>query len=211
MNRDPVVSPSFSVKQHIIERWVQRRLGRIDHERRVVSIAETLFKLTSRLHELGIAELRLLRMGCLVHDVGRRVSEKRHPTLGARMLADDRFLPLSDSERRALRYFTRYHRGAVPPLGFDEILESGDGRKRLRVLIALLRAADGLDNRQLAPPRLVFAMRGRRLQIICYLDDVSGKAKRVFRRRKKFRMLEGLLECKVDVQLEEVDCTRAVA
>lgn len=210
MDRDQEVS-SFSVKQHVIERWVQRRLGRIDHERRVVGIAETLFQLTRDLHELGFAELRLLRLGSLVHDVGRRISDKRHPEIGANMLATDRFLPLNDSERRALAYFTRYHRGAVPELGFDGILEAGDGRKRLQVLIALLRAADSLDNRQLSPPRLVFAMRGRRLEIICYLDDVSPKARRVYRRRKKFRLLEELLDCKVDVYIEQADAVKAVA
>lgn len=202
---------SFQVKHHVVERWAQRRLGRIDHERRVAGIAETLFQLTRKLHELGIAELRLLRLGCLVHDVGRRISDKRHPTIGARMLSKDRYLPLSDSERRALIYFTRFHRGAVPELGFDEVLLSGDGRKRLRILIALLRAADSLDNRQLTPPRLVFTMRGRRLQILCYLDDVNGKARRVYRRRKKFRLLEDLLDCKVDIQIEESDRVRAVA
>jgi hypothetical protein len=127
------------------------------------------------------------------------------------MLSKDRYLPLSDSERRALIYFTRFHRGAVPELGFDEVLLSGDGRKRLRILIALLRAADSLDNRQLTPPRLVFTMRGRRLQILCYLDDVNGKARRVYRRRKKFRLLEDLLDCKVDIQIEESDRVRAVA
>ena len=210
MDRDQEVS-SFNVKQHVIERWVQRRLGRIDHERRVVSIAETLFQLTRKLHELGIAELRLLQMGCLVHDVGRRVSDKRHPEAGAKMLADDRYLPLTDSERRSLVYFTRYHRGAVPELGFDEILIAGDGRKRLRVLMALLRAADSLDNRQLSPPRLVFAMRGRKLQIICYLESLNGKAKRVYRRRKKFRLLEELLGCRIEVQVEEAESIRAVA
>ena len=210
MDRDQEVS-SFSVKQHVVERWVHRRLGRIDHERRVIGIAETLFQLTRSLHELGFAELHLLRMGCAVHDVGRKISDKRHPTVGARMIEEDHFLPLADSERRALAYLTRYHRGAVPELGFDSILLAGDGRKRLRVLMAILRAADGLDNRQLSPPRLVFAMRGRQLQITCYLDDLDRKARRVFRRRKKFRLLEHLLDCRIDIRLEQADVIRAVA
>ena len=37
------------------------------------------------------------------------------------ILADD-WLPLNESERRAIGYLTRYHRGAVPEVGFDEIL-----------------------------------------------------------------------------------------
>ena len=146
-----------------------------------------------------------------MHDVGRKISGKRHPTVGARLIREDRHLPLNDSERRALAYLTQHHRGAVPELGFDGILIPGDGRKRLRLLIALLRAADSLDNRQLSPPRLVFAMRGTRLQITCYVDDVEGKARRVFTRKKKFQLLEDLLGCRVEVTLEPAGEVRAVA
>ena len=74
-------------------------------------------------------------------------------------------------------------------------------RSPVRVTLALLRAADALDSRSLESPRLVFALRGRTLRIGCYLDTDSAKARRVYRRRKKFRLLEELLDCRVELDV----------
>ena len=197
--------------QRLTEQWVQRRLGRIAHERRVVSIASILFDLTRSLHELSADDRRSLVLAALVHDVGRKINDKRHPTIGARMILADAHLPLNDSQRRCLAYLTRYHRGAVPAVGYDDILSPGDNRKRMRLLLALLRAADALDGRQIDAPRLVFAMKARKLSIRCYFDDPSPKAKRFFKRRKKFRLLEELLNCRVDVSVRQADSVHAVA
>ncbi len=64
-------------------RWVARQLERVDHERRVARIASHLFDLTRDRHGLGAADRRLLRLACLVHDVGRCVSKADHPAEGA--------------------------------------------------------------------------------------------------------------------------------
>src|SRR5689334_157691 len=66
------------------DRWAAERLGGSAHERRVASIAATLFDLTAALHELGsIADRRLLQVAALVHDVGRRDGKDGHPAAGA--------------------------------------------------------------------------------------------------------------------------------
>src|SRR5439155_16043287 len=114
------------------------------------------------------AEKRMLLLGAMLHDIGKKIDQKRHPSIGARLILASESLALSDSERRCAAYLTRYHRGAVPEAGFDGILHATDGRKRMRIVLALLRAADALDGRQLHPPRLVFALSGRRLLITCY-------------------------------------------
>src|SRR5262245_47456112 len=92
--RDYPVSP----KQQSAERWAQRRLGRLDHERRVAAIASTLFDLTHARHRLGTPEKRLLFLGAALHDVGKKVNVKRHPTIGARMILSSASLPLSGTE-----------------------------------------------------------------------------------------------------------------
>src|SRR5439155_697351 len=104
-----------------------------------------------------------------------------------------------------------YHRGAVPEVGFDEILSPADARKRMRVVLALLRAADALDGRQVHPPHLFFALSGRRLLISCYLADGSARSRRFFKRRKKFRLLQELLDMKIELQIQQVDGVGAVA
>src|SRR4051812_10044536 len=112
---------SVCIKFHALSRWTARHLGRIDHERRVVSIASTLFDLTASLHGLESNDLRLLKMAAMVHDVGRSIDEETHPEQGARMVVRHSELPLTGSERRWLSYLTRYHKGRVPASRCDNI------------------------------------------------------------------------------------------
>lgn len=217
VRRDEPACPRFLA----VERWVTRHLKQVRHERRVAAVASQLFDLTRGLHGLNLAERRLLRLGALVHDVGRCVSKAEHPSEGAWMLLDDTTLPLTPAERRAVAYLTRYHRGAVPPLGEDAVLRPSDGADRLLRLLAILRVADALDSRSLdQPARLVFALSasdqrrdgGRVLRITCYLTADSTKAHKVYRRRsKKFRLLEDLLDVRTEVELDRADGLRLVA
>jgi exopolyphosphatase/pppGpp-phosphohydrolase len=197
-----------SDKHRAVQRWTQRRLGTLEHERRVADIADTLFRITSTRHDLDAAHRRLLAMGATVHDVGRCDGEDGHEIVGAKMILRDESLPLSGAERRALAYLTRHHRGPVPDAGCDRILDEADDLDALRVTLALLRAADALDSRSQESPRLVFALRGRTLRIGCYLDTDSAKARRVYSRRKKFRLLEALLDCRVAI---DVHCAEALS
>lgn len=199
-----------SEKEQLTERWAQRRLGRIGHERRVAAIASTLFDLTRELHELSASHRRLLRLGAIVHDVGRSVEDRRHPAIGAEMLMEDSHLPITNQDRRRLAYLTRYHRGAVPEVGYDGILRDGDAKKTMRRILALLRAADTLDNRNLTPPRIVMSLKGRKLNVTCFIEDDCNKSRRAFSKRKKFRLLEDILDCKVDVQIELAEAVKAV-
>lgn len=202
---------TLCIQLHALTRWVARHLGTVEHEQRVTAIASTLFDLTGPLHRLADADRRLLRMAAVVHDVGRAVDDDTHPVEGARMLRNDPDLPLSGTERRSLAFLTRYHKGRVPPAGYDEILRGRDDHERLRLLLSLLRAADALDSRSLDSPRLVFAREGRRLRITCYLDRDCPKARKVYARRKKFRLIEELLNCRVEVMIDTASSLRMVA
>ncbi|HZL36054.1 MAG TPA: HD domain-containing protein [Tepidisphaeraceae bacterium] len=202
---------SLCLKSHALAKWAAGHLGSIEHERRVAAIASRLFQLIHRLHDLAGEDLRLLRMAALVHDVGRAIDDQTHPQQGAAMLQRDADLPLSGGERRALAYLTRWHRGRVPEVGRDGILRRKDDVARLRLILALLRAADALDGRQLESPRMTMSLRGRRLCITCQLNHDSAKARRVYGRKKKFRLLEELLGCRVEVELAVARPMRRVA
>jgi exopolyphosphatase/guanosine-5'-triphosphate,3'-diphosphate pyrophosphatase len=199
------------LKFHALSRWAARQLGHIDHERRVASIASTLFDLTGSLHGLESSDLRLLKLAAVVHDVGRAVDAETHAQIGSRMVRQARDLPLTSGERRCLAYLTRHHKGRVPVAGCDRILRRRDDHKRLLFLLALLRAADALDSRSAETPRLRFALEGRRLRVNCVLDRDTHKARRVYTRRKKFRLLEELLGCRVEVILGRSKSMRLVA
>jgi exopolyphosphatase/pppGpp-phosphohydrolase len=198
-----------------VEKWVRRRLGQTVHELRVAEIAATVFDLTAPLHGLDGSSLRLLRLAALVHDVGRCEDEAAHPATGAAMVLADESLPLTAAERRALAYLTLYHRGAVPDPGRDDVLHPEDDADRMVKLLALLRCADGLDSRSLESPRLVFALIAGAdrplLQVTCYLHSDAEKVRRVYLRRKKFRLLEQTLGCRVEIGVAQAQGLRMVA
>lgn len=194
-----------------LEKWVLRELGSVAHERRVTEIASKLFDLTWPLHGMGRSERRLLRMAAMVHDVGRSIDDDTHPLQGARMLLETTHLPIDPSERRALAYLTRHHRGKVPELGADEILRRSDDAETLRKVLALLRSADALDGRTVESPRLVFELLGRRLQITCYLQEDTPKARKSYLRMKKHRLMEELLDCRINLRIAEATALRMVA
>ena len=202
---------SLCLREKSLEKWVHRQLGSIDHERRVTQIASKLFDLTWPYHGLGRAERRMLRMAATVHDVGRSIDDDTHPEQGARMLQETAQLPLEADERRGLAYLTRYHRGKVPALGADQILRRSDDAPTLRTILALLRSADALDGRSIERPRLIFEMVGRRLQVTCFLEEDTPKARKVYTRRKKHRLLEELLGCRLDVRIAHPAGLRMVA
>jgi exopolyphosphatase/pppGpp-phosphohydrolase len=186
----------------LIERWVTRHLGGIAHERSVARLATQLFNLTRGHHGLSAAHRQLLQKAALVHDVGRCREVQRHPQIGARMILDA-CLPLSGFERRALAFLTRHHRGTIPELGEDRILRQTDPHRDLRVLLALLRAADALDSRSLGSIDIGFSLRGDRLKVICHTDGQRHKLRKILSKRKKFRLLEDLLDVRVKVQVAE--------
>lgn len=199
------------------EQWVARHLGRTDHELRVAEITATVLDLTARLHRYTAADARLLQLAALVHDVGRCVDDAEHPVHGAAMVLSDTSLPLAAAERRALAYLTLYHRGTVPAAGYDDVLHAEDDHARLLGLLGLLRCADGLDSRSLESPRIVLALvagpapAGPTLRVSCYLKTDSEKVRRVYQRRKKFRLLEETLGCRVEVTVAQAQGLRMVA
>jgi len=194
------------LRERITCQWVRRHLGRTAHERRVARTCSILFDILRPLHHLPARERRLLRLAALVHDVGRALDNDDHPALGAGMILDDLPLALPRSRMRRLAYLTRYHRGAVPELGRDELLRPGDRRSATRLLLAILRVADMLDCRQLPSPRLNFALTRQegprpRLKIIVHTDCGPDEARGIFDRRKKTRLLAELLDLRIDVQI----------
>jgi len=210
MNRPGMESRTIS-KLSWFKEWALDSLGNIRHEERVAAIVSRLVKITSSLHNLNQNDLWFLRFAALVHDIGRCEEDRRHPSIGARMIRRNKDLPLKKRQRRALAFLTLRHRGAVPDIADDRSIRSGDDGAKLHLLLAFLRAADCLDSRSLPSPNLTFSRRGRRIRIVCQIREDCAKARAVFSRRKKFRLLEAMLDCRVEVAIVAQRRLRAVA
>jgi exopolyphosphatase/pppGpp-phosphohydrolase len=179
--------------------WVSQQLGGIRHERRVAAAVCSLFHITWPLHDLDRSDLRVLKLAAYLHDIGRSVNRKDHPAIGARIIRRNLELPLKKRQRRALAYLALRHRGQVPEAENDPGLRPVDDPARVRLLLGFLRAADALDSRWLPSPRLTFSRRGQRIRVVCRLSQDCAKARRIFSRRKKFRLLEEMLDCRIEV------------
>jgi exopolyphosphatase/pppGpp-phosphohydrolase len=191
--------------------WVFEQLGSVRHERRVSAICRSLFEVTLPLHDLSRRDLRLLRLAGYLHDVGRSINNKNHPAEGARIIRRERSLPLKKRERRMLAYLALRHRGRVPDPQEDRALDRINNKMKARLLLAILRAADTLDCRWLPAPGLSISRRGQKLRIVCWTRGDTDKAKSIFSRRKKFKLLEEMLDCRIEVAVKARRRVRAAA
>jgi exopolyphosphatase/guanosine-5'-triphosphate,3'-diphosphate pyrophosphatase len=175
-------------------------LGDARHERRVAMLAERLFSLTAEWHGLSAGDVESLRLGALLHDIGRAHDDARHPEIGARIVERNRKLPLTPRQRRTAMFMTRYHRGAVPREGHDDILLKGEYPQAV-VLLALLRAADALDSRSAGGAEVTITLRGRKLVLSVEPHADSPKARKALAKRKKFKLMEEILGCNVRLKV----------
>jgi exopolyphosphatase/pppGpp-phosphohydrolase len=195
-----VNSQVFLQREELLHQWVDRKLGSTAHERRVARLADLFFEVTHPWHNLTRGDARLLHSAAWVHDVGRAGGAAEHEIRGARMVMSSA-LPLGDAERRRLAFLTRYHKGRVhDPDDLEYFDPSLDRLRELRLLLALLRAADGLDGRDLDPPHTVVTIQGRILTVHAYVVGDAEAVSASLGRPKKFRMLETLLRCQVQVR-----------
>jgi exopolyphosphatase/pppGpp-phosphohydrolase len=184
---------------HQVRRWVARRLGDTRHEQRVMRIAARLFDLTAPLHGLGRRHRKLLKLGALLHDVGRLQGSVKHHVRGAHMVLRERGLRLTASQRTAAAFMTRYHRGRLA--GWMDRPAEDPARRQMLILLGLLRAADALDCRAMMPPALAIRLREDRVRVCCHTDEDPQQARSAFNRRKKFRLLERMLKVRVKVRV----------
>jgi len=179
---------------------VRGRLGGSEHERRVATIAPRLFDLLADQHQLDPNYRRLLHLAALVHDAAKPDGADGHEVRGAEMVLADRTLDISPEQRRAVAFLVRYHRGPVPRA--DRILRRGDGRRKLLVLLALLRAADALDSRRVQPTALIIRRTPRKICVKCLVEGDTADAAQMLGRPRKFKLLEKTFGLRVRVRIE---------
>jgi exopolyphosphatase/pppGpp-phosphohydrolase len=173
-----------------------------NHERRVASIAVRLFDLLAGQHGLGGDYRNVLRIAALVHDAAKPQGARGHHIRGAQRVLTDSTLRLTHWQRRAVAFLVRYHRGDVPSRGQEEILIAGDGRGRLRKLLAILRAADALDSRRQSAAAIIVRLKSETLlQIRCLVEGESSDFRDRFNKRRKFALLRETLGLRVRVKV----------
>jgi len=126
------------------------------HARHVTVLALELFDHLLPLHQLGDRDRRLLEYASMLHDIGWKYGRKRHRARSAGMIYSDDTLPLDIRERGIVGLVSRFHSGPcrLDRSGYYPSFSLED-QFRIRALTALIRVADGLDDRRLGIVRSV--------------------------------------------------------
>lgn len=115
------------------------------HARQVTTLALELFDATRSLHELGDADRELLEFAALLHDIGEHVSSTGHHRHGAYLVRNGQLRGFAPDEIELLAAIVRWHRRGEPRVSDEFPLLDAPTIERVRVLVGVLRIADGLD------------------------------------------------------------------
>ena len=169
------------------------------HTHQVTRLALALFDELQPLHEYGEDERFWLQCAAVLHDIGWMEGQRRHHKTALRIILEKDDLPLSKRERLLVASVARYHRKALPSDRHEHFaaLEPSD-QKRVRVLAAILRVADGLDrSHQNLVGRLSCDISGGKIAVRC---SVSGPAAaEVSAARKKGDLFEDVFGRKLTI------------
>jgi exopolyphosphatase/guanosine-5'-triphosphate,3'-diphosphate pyrophosphatase len=124
------------------------RKYRVDrrHAQSVADLAVRLFDALLPEHGLSPRHRLLLRVACLLHEVGGFVSNRSHHKHSFYLIANAEVFGLSREEHQLVGHVARYHRRATPQASHPEYMAlPRDRRILVSKLAALLRVADAMD------------------------------------------------------------------
>ena len=128
--------------------WFARRFEfDAPHAEHVAGLALSLFDQLRPVHGLDEQARLALELGALLHDVGRVISDRGHHRHGEYLVRYGEIPGLSEEMRQLAGCLVRYHNHKSEP--DPDHRPYGDlpreTRRRIRLLAALLRLAEGLD------------------------------------------------------------------
>lgn len=116
------------------------------HAEHVRSLALQLFDAIGPRLGCTTADREILSDAALLHDIGYHINYDQHHKHSYHLILHADLLGMSPEEQSMVAAIARYHRGAEPKtkhVGFGTL--SPENRRRVEILSAILRVADGLD------------------------------------------------------------------
>jgi len=132
---------------------------RRDHAEQVARLALQLYDQLEPLHRLDPQYRELLRVGCLLHDIGYLISHDNHHKHSYYLVRNGGLQGFSQDEIEIIANLVRYHRKGRPRKSHYSWQHLPRAHRRpVRRLIALLRLANALDRTHYSVVRSVSAM-----------------------------------------------------
>lgn len=116
------------------------------HGRKVADLALTMYDALSDIHRLDERSREHLEAAALLHDVGYYISHSSHHKHSYYLIRNSEALGFTNEEIALIANVARYHRKSHPKIRHPEFAElRPSDQRRVRILSAILRLADGLD------------------------------------------------------------------
>ncbi|WP_292423544.1 CHAD domain-containing protein [Methanoregula sp.] len=159
------------------------------HGRTVAALSLRLFDELAPLHGLGSRDRALLDYAATIHDIGWLMGQVGHQKKSAELILSCGDLTVPVREQGIIALVTGLHGGSTRsrPTGFWLLLSPAD-QKRVRILAALLRVADGLDYLHAASVTdLHCTIGGTEVQcVITFTGDVATEKARAIKKSDLF-------------------------
>lgn len=151
-----------------------------EHADHTARLALRLFDELRRLdeHHYGVDERELLEYAALTHDIGAFLSHSNHQKHAYYLIRNSDLLGFNDTEIDIIANVALYHRKGLPKKRHPNLAElNRSERRRVSVLAAVLRVAEGLDRSHLGlvkDIRLDIARNPRRF-VLTLLSDADAQ------------------------------------
>ena len=134
------------LRRRSVVRLARRCNAQEAHAQQVARLALDLFRGLRPLHQLPNSDGELLEFAALLHDIGFHIAASKHHKHGAYLIENADLQGFATEEIQLLSQIVRYHRKATPKENHAQFAAlPAAAQKKVRVLGALLRLADGLD------------------------------------------------------------------
>ncbi|HSR11942.1 MAG TPA: HD domain-containing protein [Thermodesulfobacteriota bacterium] len=184
---------------HFVEAKARAHDPDPEHNEIVTRLALELFEGLRGLHGYGPEERRLLEIAGRLHDIGwSQVVSGKHHKISGRLIRDLAIPGVDKKELAMISLIARFHSKSMPDPKRHRRFAAldADARERVEWLAAVLRVADGLDNRHLRVVKGASCAVGRKT--IRIRLDASGDCRaEVERAGEKQDLLERVSERKI--------------
>lgn len=169
------------------------------HLRQVVTIAETLFDRTKRLHKLKPIWKRYLSAAAILHDVGNSISPTHHEVHSYYIVRNSDFLAMEKWESEFIAQLCLKHNTSVVSKKDTNFIKDKVKRNIFVHLLAILRVADGLDRGHKSSIRIqkISLSKGRVKIIISGREAVDLEVLRV---EQKKALFEEVFQCQLVIE-----------
>jgi exopolyphosphatase/guanosine-5'-triphosphate,3'-diphosphate pyrophosphatase len=177
------------------------------HSAHVTRIALKLFDDLHAWHDLTVADRELLKLACLMHDIGYHISQQKHHKHALYLISNADLKGFTPDEINVMSNVARYHRRSVPKDRHEEFARlKPELKSKIIKMSAFMRVADGLDRSHYQNVQAVKAqVSGNSIDIALVttsdpeLEIWGAKRKsdlfeQLFRRKVRFRQVSELPE-----------------